>query len=251
MGFALKKTLSVLLSPLTAGLVLLAIAFWRRKQRDTWIFAAAAALVTFGSAMPLVQQLLAAPLEVGLLPHERTRSELPPPAIVVLAGGYWVTPDRQLWDRMSVSTLRRTLEGIRLARMYPEATLYMSGGDAWRNEPPAIAMAELAVQLGIEPKRLRIERRSRDTGDQAVALAASLREAPFLLVTSAYHMPRALTLFRQAGARPIAAPTDFLASADYRFALEDLIPTDVALVGTDDAIHEHIGRLWNYARRQH
>ncbi len=250
MGFALKKLLSVLLNPLATGLVLVAIAVWRRKQRDAWVFAVGAALVIFGSAMPLVEQLLAAPLEAGLLPHSRTRSEFEPAAIVVLSGAYEATPNRQLWDEMNVSTLRRTLEGIRLAKMYPQALLYMSGGDPWQKAPPAPAMAEFAARMGIDAQRLRIERHSRDTGDQAIVLAPALGEASFLLVTSAYHMPRAMALFRAAGARPIAAPTDFLSSADYRFALKDLIPNDAALAGTEAAVHEYVGRLWSHVRGQ-
>ncbi len=250
MGFTLQKLLSVLLNPLVAGLVFLAIAVWRRKQRDARFFAVVSALLIFGSATPLVEQLLAAPLEAGLIPHQRTRGELEPSAIVVLSGAYKATPSRQLWDEMNVSTLRRTLEGIRLAKMYPKALLHMSGGDPWQKAPPATAMAELAVQMGIDAKRLRIERHSRNTNDQAVALASAVRGTPFLLVTSAYHMPRSVALFRAAGAQPIAAPTDFISSADYRFALQDVIPNGTALAGTEAAIHEYVGMLWSHVRGQ-
>ena len=250
MGFALKKLLSALLNPLVAGLVLVLFALWRRKHRDAWGFAAGAALLIFGAAMPLVEQLLAAPLEAGLLPHQRPLGGIEPFAIVVLSGAYEPTANRQLWDDMNVSTLRRTLEGVRLGRMYPNALLYMSGGDPWQKAPPATAMVELALQMGIDAKRLRVERHSRDTADQAIALAPMLRGTPFLLVTSAYHMPRSMALFRAAGTRPIAAPTDFISSADYRFSFSDLIPTDVALAGTEAAIHEYIGQLWSHARGQ-
>ena len=250
MGFTLKKLLSILLNPLMAGLVLLVIAVCRRRHKDAWYFGLAAVLLVFGSALPVVQQLLAAPLEAGLRPHQQLRGELAPYAIVVLSGAYEATPDRQLWDEMNVSTLRRTLEGIRLARMYPNALLYMSGGDPWQKAPPARAMAELAVHSGIDAKRLRIERHSRDTADQAIALAPALRGGPFLLVTSAYHMPRSMALFHAAGVRPIAAPTDFITSAHYDFALKDLIPNDAALAGTEAAIHEYVGSLWSHVRGQ-
>ena len=245
MGFTLKKLLSVFLHPVATGLVLLVIAALRRKHRDAWAIGIFAVALIVGSSLPLVQQLLAEPLERGLNPHQRVNGGPEPAVIVVLAGAFHASSDRQIWDQMNASTLRRTLEGIRLARMYPHALLYMSGGDPEQGRPAAPAMAALAIEMGISTQRLRVERHSRDTADQATALGPALGTTPFLLVTSATHMPRALTLFRANGTRPIPAPTDYLASANYRFTVSALEPSGDALAATEAAIHEYVGQVWS------
>ncbi len=250
MAFLAKKLLSVLLQPLTAAALLLLIAWLRRGRRDHWVYLALAGLLVYGSALPMVQQWVSAPLERGLSPHRAAPGATPPSAIVVLAGGYERDDTRELWDEMSVSTLRRTLEGIRLAQQYPRATLWLSGGDPWGRDPPARAMARLALGMGIPRDRLRIEAASRDTHDQAIAIARALGDQPFLLVTSAYHMPRSLALFRAAGCRPAAAATDFIAAAEYQFGFWDLRPSAGTMQATTLALHEHAGLLWSRLRGQ-
>jgi uncharacterized SAM-binding protein YcdF (DUF218 family) len=72
-------------------------------------------------------------------------------------------------------------------------------------------------------------------------------DQPFLLVTSAYHMPRAMMLFRKEGLRPIAAPGDFNdRGEDSIWALG----TANQLEKTEKAWHEYIGLAWTYLRGQ-
>lgn len=250
LAFLAKKLLSILLQPLGAAVALLLLALLRRRHRDRWVWIGLAGLCVFGSAMPVVQQWVGAPLEAGLAVH-RPQPGLPAPrVIVVLSGGYERDATRELWDEMNVSTLRRTLEGIRLAHLYPRATLWLSGGDPWGRAPPARAMAALALHMGVPAQRVRIETASRDTHDQALALARAVGGARMLLVTSAYHMPRSMALFRAAGCNPTAAPTDFITSSDYRFDLWDLRPNPGAMQATGLALHEHAGLVWSRLRGQ-
>ena len=65
--------------------------------------------------------------------------------------------------------------------------------------------------------------------------------APFLLVTSAYHMPRAMLLMRRAGAAPIAAPAGQRAYGTGAVAWRDFVPGSRGLRDTERALHEYAG----------
>lgn len=250
MGFLLKKIVAIALQPLVIALLLLLVARLRRRHRDAWVYVVLAGMLVFGLSTPLAQELLSRPLEAPYPPYQPLAQAPAPRAIVVLSGGYERTAPRQPWDDMNTSTLRRTLEGVRLAKLYPHATLYLSGGDPWGAAPPARAMAAFAVQLGIPAARIRIEAASRDTHDQAVALARLVGHEPMLLVTSAFHMRRSMALFEHAGCRPIPAPTDYLSRANGKVSWLDARPVGGAMQGSEAALHEYLGLAWSWLRGQ-
>lgn len=250
MGFFAKKALATFLQPLGAAAFLLFVAWLRRGRRDAIVFVCFAVFIIYASALPWLPQALASPLEEGLQPHVRMANARAPALIVVLSGGYSPNLTRQPWDEMNESTLRRTLEGVRLAKLYPQATLWLSGGDGRAEAKAAVSMARLAQQLGIPSTRIRIEADSLDTHDQALALAKAVGDTPMLLVTSAFHMRRSLALFRTAGCQPIAAPTDFISSSQFRFSAYDLRPGGDSIDDTGKALHEYQGLLWSRLRGQ-
>lgn len=101
-----------------------------------------------------------------------------------------------------------------LARRYPDAKLVFVGGSgdlAGRIPPEADILRRVVGDL-ITPERLIYERASRNTYENAVNSHAQLNPAKgerWLLVTSAWHMPRAVGLFRKAGWRVTPYPVDF------------------------------------------
>lgn len=116
--------------------------------------------------------------------------------VVVLAG----SPDE---------TIVRLTEGIRIYRSLPGTKLIMSGGkvvDA-APEPSSSKMARIATGLGVNAHDIVQENISRDTKDEARIVRSMIHETPFVLVTSAYHMPRSMALFKAQGMHPIPAPT--------------------------------------------
>ena len=248
--FEFKKTIAYLLEPLSLTLLLLVagLILYRRWPRIALTAAAVATAVLLSASLPLIAWQLARALEA---PYSRldagSQAYAGVRTIVVLSGGYDASPGRSLWDEMNGPTLRRTLEGVRLAKAMPDTTLILSGGDPWGRAAPAPAMAAFAADTGIARARILIERHSRDTADQAALLAPQLGHSPFILVTSAYHLRRACALFRRAGATPIAAPTDYL-SGD--LPPDDYAPTLLALTIADAALHEYLGLLWGGLRGQ-
>lgn len=229
----------------TAGLVVLAVLARRARSRPAFALAVALLLAWLAVATPI-----GANVWVGLLEDRvatpKACEPMPPGALViVLAGG--IAGDAAAGDasRLSASSLRRVLTAAQVARRSPGSPVILSGG--W-GEPvrEADLMRALMIDLGISADRLAIERESRNTFENATAVARIVAERgwaarPAYLLTSALHLPRATATFRKAGieACPIAADRR-------REPLEPSsawIPSGPALLNAFQALHEFIGLL--------
>jgi Uncharacterized conserved protein len=147
------------------------------------------------------------------------------------------------------ASLKRLLEGVRLSRLLPQSRLVLSGGDYRGISPDAMIMQQVALDQGVVRDRIMLEAASWDTTDQARFLKDRLGQAPFYLVTSASHMPRAMRMFIRSGTQPIAAPTDFRA-VRVPFQVTDFFPQAGALVNTESAFYEYLGLCWGWVRGQ-
>jgi len=123
----------------------------------------------------------------------------------------------------------QVLEGLALARAYPEATVVLSGGsgDPRRQgySGAAIAMAH-ATALGFAPERFVVEATSRNTFENARNTLELVNIGPdetWLLVTSANHMPRSLGIFCAQGVRLSPYPVDFRSGATERWPTWNLV----------------------------
>jgi uncharacterized SAM-binding protein YcdF (DUF218 family) len=136
---------------------------------------------------------------------------------IVVLGGAVYTDVSAARDQLSTGQAgERLLALADLARRYPSARLVYSGGRGNLLVPDARVEAELvaaaAETLGIASGRVMVEGTSRDTWENAVNTRALVTPAPgerWLLVTSAWHMPRAIGCFRQVGFPVTAYPVDF------------------------------------------
>jgi uncharacterized SAM-binding protein YcdF (DUF218 family) len=108
----------------------------------------------------------------------------------------------------------------------------------------------LALALGVDPGTLLVEERSRNTRDQAVFIGRIVGKDPFILVTSASHMPRAMGMFRKEGMDPISAPTDHIVAESNSPALLHYLPSEGALKNTRRAVYEFLGLTWARMRGQ-
>lgn len=109
----------------------------------------------------------------------------------------------------------RMTEAAALARRYPNAKVVFTGGSIEILREPTVGADAAGVvlrDLGVGSDRLILERKARNTAENAV-LAKQLADPKpgerWLLVTSAWHMPRAMGLFRKAGFDVQAWPSDY------------------------------------------
>jgi uncharacterized SAM-binding protein YcdF (DUF218 family) len=215
--FALSKTLGIILLPTNflvgvglLGAILLATR-WVLLGRK--ILVASAVLLAICGFSPLGNWLLY-PLEARFPPWDATRGA--PDGIVVLGGP--IDPGLSLAHDTAVfrGSVDRVIATAALALRYPKARIVYSGGndnlvfdDTAKETDYALAVFE---GLGISRERLLMEGRSRNTQENAEfskALAAPKNGERWLLVTSAYHMPRSVGAFRKAGFAIEPYPVDW------------------------------------------
>jgi uncharacterized SAM-binding protein YcdF (DUF218 family) len=135
--------------------------------------------------------------------------------IIVLGGAVDPAISRSYGETVFNGSAARVLGGIALARRHPEAKLALVGGEgAFFPVGFAESRATLGfvVEEGIDPTRVIVEERSRSTHENAVYAKEMIRPASgekWVLVTSAYHMPRAVAAFRAVGWAVIPYPVDY------------------------------------------
>lgn len=219
MFFYLAKAVWFVLQPSTFIALLIgygAILIWTGWARWGRRF------VTIGAILLLVVGL--SPLGNALiLPLEdrfpRADLDQPPAGLIILGGA----ENRLVGGARKAPTLNeageRLVEGAILALRFPDAKVAFSGGDAgilYKSGSEALGAAELLSQLGISRDRLILEANARDTYENAIYLKKELAAAGafgdgarWLLITSAYHMPRSIGAFRQAGFDVEPWPVDY------------------------------------------
>ena len=111
-------------------------------------------------------------------------------------------------------------------------------------------MRKLAEHLGVPPGALLMETRSDDTASEAKDIMPYVGRNPFILVTSAFHMPRALGLFRHLGMQPIPASCNYLGDWTSQPFVMEIPPEADALVQSEVAWHERLGMIWEHLRGQ-
>ena len=239
MFFVLSKTFGLLALPTKFMIVLVLLGailmVTRFAPLGRKILVAAALLLGVAGFTPL-GNLLLAPLE-DRFPKWNAGNGAPD-GIVVLGGP--IDPDLSLVHGMPVTLggADRLIQAAALARRYPNARVLFTGGSAnlvSTGAKEADQAAELFESLGIAKERLILERQSRNTYENAVfskAMVMPRQGERWLLVTSAYHMPRSVGLFRKAGFPIEPYPVDWRVSniSDFEiFAVQGLRRTDVAM----------------------
>lgn len=142
-----------------------------------------------------------------------------------------------LSSRVSNGTAFRLLEAMSLFQSAPGSTVILSGG----GEVPTI-MRDMLVSAGIPPDRIVVDGDSESTFESAIHLSPMLGKTPFLLVTSAGHMPRAKGVFQKAGTSPRAVPTHYMTKRNW-LAIQYL-PSPLHLGCSDLAVSEYTALLW-------
>ena len=262
MLFGLKKFVSFWLMPLPLCLTLLLVGlglllFTRRAKLARGLVVVGTLLLMLFSNK-FVSQELVRPLEAVYPAIPELPAGAPLPArlsgcrfVVLLGGGSGNDPDLSANNQLSSSALARLTEATRILYALPQARLIATGpGD--RNHPEVPSNAEFyvraAMSLGIDRDRTTINEDGNDTEEEALAIKRLVGSAPFIVVTSAWHMPRTMALFHNAGLAPIPCPADFSARRGETQKWTAFLWDTGSLERSTWAVRERIGYLWIWLR---
>jgi uncharacterized SAM-binding protein YcdF (DUF218 family) len=247
MFFVLSKIFDLLAAPLTWALLLVAIGFVKkpRIQRYTRFGPAAAIFVLVVFSLESVSNALVRSLEE---PRVSSWSEGTQYDAVVLLGGFLdarasANAGEPAWQE----GVERLLVTYDLLRTDHAKKVIVSTGDVdsvgvtWTE---ANAVAKQLKSWGIDEARIIVEDKSRNTRENALFSADIVRAqglSKLVLVTSAFHMKRALGCFEAVGLHPDTRPTDFRAYASGQHL--SWLPRATFLAVSTSAIREHVGRI--------
>ncbi len=246
MFFYLSKILWFLVNPANLLLIALVIGFvlllTRRTRTGRLILGLCVGTALFMATVPVGKSMMMT-LE-NRFPINRQLPEKVD-GIIVLGGvvNEIVTQSRgQLTVGGGIS---RLIEFSALSKKFPQAKLVFTGGSGKllsQNIKEADVLEPLLLILGIDVSRVIYENKSRNTYENATLTRSLVDPGPgetWILITSAFHMPRSMGVFRQAGWNIIAYPVD------YNFATDETLSPAFDLLGglnsLSAGLHEWLG----------
>ena len=245
--FIVKKVVGEVMSPLSIGLFIavlglialyierLRIAKQLRTLAFVWIALVSYAPISDMLVKPLEQKfpaLIETPVEVNY--------------ILVLGNGHTSDDTLPISTQLSATALVRLSEGIRHYYRLPDAKLIVSGYSGLHDpNSHAFMQKKVALSLGIDVTDILMFDKAKDTVEEAEAMKKLVGKQPFILVTTATHMPRAYQIFRSLGLNPIAAPTDYHAVGESEWLH---MPNGSSLKGSAKAFHEFYGLAWEWIK---
>ena len=197
-----------------------------------------------------VSNILLIPLETSY-PVPSSKIIKKPSAIVVLSSGAYNR------HTLGGDTFNRLFEGFKLYKEY-RVPIIVSGGRAVSTFSLAKIMKNVLVFIGVDKHYVITEDKSDDTYQNAIYVLKICKKKDFrriILVTSAYHMPRAMLLFTESaksGAfkniKIIPYPADF--KTDMHYNTYSYFPQLGYLLISSEALHEYIGYVYYYIKER-
>ena len=260
--FILKKIISSFLYPFPISLLLsflgLYLLWFTTKQRAGKILVSVGLVILTLFSYGIIVNKLLRPLE-----RQYDKFEIKNPStvskeedestikfVVVLGGGHCSDPELPLISQIGRSALVRLIEGIRIYRKYPGAKLLLSGGAVFDPISEAEIMARVAREIGVPERDIILESKSQDTRDEALFIKPIVGNEPFVLVTSASHIPRSMALFKKLGMNPIPSPIGHSVKDRQGLSPSFFFPGSGSIRNAELAIHEYLGMTWAKLRGQ-
>lgn len=249
MFFTLSKLFWIVAQPinLIGILIILGIvAAFFRLRRVGLFFSLCGFLVLALGAWTSTGALLLHPLEDHFTRPDPAPQDVA--GIIVLGGGFEGAINLARGGYELNASGDRFVETAVLARRYPQARVVVTGGTGTlilEGEGDGDTAPRLLTALGVEADRLVLENRSRNTHENAVftrELVEPQDGETWLLVTSAFHMPRSVGLFRKAGFDVVPWPADYRTAGNEPVGLARDNVSD-SLQNLTIAIREWIGLL--------
>jgi uncharacterized SAM-binding protein YcdF (DUF218 family) len=245
MLYFIKVICGFFLLPPGIFISILAWLSWRiyRKQRGLGMILTGVAFLFYLCSTALVSNVLINTLENNYRPPARVTGDV----IVILGGGSTLdTPNLGGKGHLSGSAANRLLTGVQLYHQLEVPIIY-SGGQVFRTSGPEAEVAQrILLELGIPDHQIITETRSLNTTENARFVKKILDKNHFrhpILVTSAFHMPRAIKQFQKARVAFVPYPADYHTNLVGRFDIYQLTPSADALEEVSLALKEYVGIL--------
>ena len=243
MTLVLHKLLPLVVSPLGLVVLLVSLSVILRRRGPALI----GLIVLLVCSLPLTGDRLWAALEADY-PYRSVESVGKADAVVVLSGMLeWLETEQGIVPGWGEAT-DRLFAGVDLLNAGKAPLIIFTRGQyPWNDFPPeGDQLAKRAIAMGVQERQVLLTGIASNTADEAEEVRTLMDLGDMsrvILVTSAFHMPRARMLFERAGIETVPYPTDFRSAAQPSNWLS-LIPSADGLDRTSDAVREFIGRLY-------
>jgi len=244
----ISKAVSQLLLP-PGGLILLGlfgVLFYRRWWGKTAVVLSF--LLLWGLSTEPVRDSLTEPLEFQYSALKVDQVKTDGTAIVLLGGGiYENAPEYGGRDVLGRYAMMRTIYAVDIAQK-SGLDVYATGGKplTQADEAEGEIMRHWLLKLGLQEEHVHAESASNTTWENAAYMKKMLSAKGVnrvVLVTSAWHMPRAVWCFESYGFEVIPAPVDYLTEQE-AYDLRSYLPRWTVLSDSGQALHEYLGLLW-------
>lgn len=216
--------------------------FLKRKKTGRILLIIGLAFFYLFSITPAADLILA-PLENQYAEIKET--QLDSANIIVLLMGGIKNKELPKTSALSESTMFRTAEALRIyfAKKENHPQIIISGNNPLSPETKeALLVSEFMESLGVSEEDIILENESRNTLESSKEVKEIVKNEPFFLITSSYHLPRSMESFQRQGMNPFPAPADFKREGDYN--LFDFFPWPENLHKFNLAFHEYFGILF-------
>lgn len=242
----LHKILPLIASPLSLVIILLLCGAISRR-RSISLFAVGLLVLC---SLPIVSDKLVSQLEKAYVLGSADSAQTAD-AVVVLSGMVRTIEGSEGLVYEWAEASDRIFAGIELMIEQKAPLIVLTGGKLpWSvGIPEGEYLKEIAIKYGIPAHSIQITENVHNTDEEAKAVASLLkqRDPKIILVTSAFHMPRAQKVFEASGLSVLPFPVDFLMGAD-QTTIIDFIPSAGAFRNTSFVIREMIGRLYYHLK---
>lgn len=236
--------MAILLPPGIFIILFASLAVWScRKQRSFGHILAILTLVLYLCSTAWVGNFMIRSLESRYLPPNDPTGDV----IIMLGGGATLdTPNFGGTGNLSGSAANRLLTAAELYNQL-HVPILVSGGRVFETTGREAEIAQaILLRLGVPADKIIIENQSINTTEnarfcQAMLVTYGLKRP--ILVTSAFHMRRAVKQFEKVGVTVTAFPTDYQTNVYSKLEISQWWPNADALVNVSLAVKEYIGLL--------
>jgi len=225
--------------------VVMGVLFLRRKQKTAGVFCLLMGVLLYTISIPLTGNGILSLVESENVYHPEKNID-----VIILLGGGVVegVDDLSGKDSIPPDAMSRVVDAVRIYAM-SRKPIIISGGSPGSEQHESGLMGRFLKDLGVPGKDIILERKSRDTGENADYVKKIFIDKGYkrgVLVTSAYHVKRSKMIFKKAGIDVVPHASGKMGEIKKRIHYDDLLPGVYSLKKTAVSLRELLGYIYYY-----